>query len=406
MSEKPYFVPIIDNGGGFCRLDFMWAFLKTFGTRTVHSCRISDSHPSRSRNRAAKAFLESDSEYMLFIDADIVFDVHDIDRICQSTEPIIGGVYFLKQKQPVPCAQSLKTGSINLNGEPLEVRRTGTGFLRIHRSVFEKLKEVCPSYTNMTPSPQWDFFGSGVINDEWLSEDWWFCEKARECGFRVMLDTGLILRHEGMIHFPIIPDEPPQLRVCPETMRPHITALFAGEYLVPGIDPPKTVLDLGGNIGGFAVWARDQWPEAKIDSYEPNPDNRTLFKMNTVGLTGVTLHPYAVSDVAGKGTLFTGRDNCGQHSLKFNFEIGGEPVEIVSGADLPKAEFVKIDIEGSEMEFIRSYDFSDTKTVCLEYHTVFEKDATKAAMEEKGFMVVGNDIMNNTQGVYRMVRTP
>ena len=81
-------------------------------------------------------------------------------------------------------------------------------------------------------------------------------------------------------------------------------------------------------------------------------------------------------------------------------------MEIVSGSDLPKAEFVKIDIEGSELEFIRSYDFSDTKTVCLEYHTALEKEATKAAMEEKGFMVVGNDITNKTRGVYRVVRKP
>jgi hypothetical protein len=50
---------------------------------------------------------------------------------------------------------------------------------------------------------EWDFFPVGVVNKEYLSEDWYFCDKARALGFKVMLDTRVQLRHEGSAIFPL-----------------------------------------------------------------------------------------------------------------------------------------------------------------------------------------------------------
>ncbi len=50
---------------------------------------------------------------------------------------------------------------------------------------------------------EWDFFSVGVVNKEYLSEDWYFCDKARALGFRVMLDTRIQVRHEGSAIFPL-----------------------------------------------------------------------------------------------------------------------------------------------------------------------------------------------------------
>ncbi len=35
---------------------------------------------------------------------------------------------------------------------------------------------------------------------------------------------------------------------------------------------PETVLDVGGNIGLFALWAGVNFPQATIHVYEPNPE--------------------------------------------------------------------------------------------------------------------------------------
>jgi hypothetical protein len=35
--------------------------------------------------------------------------------------------------------------------------------------------------------------------------------------------------------------------------------------------PPKTILDVGANVGIFTLWAAHFFPEARIHSYEPNP---------------------------------------------------------------------------------------------------------------------------------------
>lgn len=404
MTKQKYFVPIMDNGGGTAKLDFVWSFLKSIGPRGVHSVRVSDSHPSRGRNRAAKLFLDTDCEYLLFIDSDIIFEEKDLLRLEESDEPLIGGTYFLKQREIVPCANALPGTAIKMTGEKIEVKRTGTGFMRIHRSVFEALKTVVPEYRNMSPSPQWDFFGSGVIDGEWLSEDWYFCDMARKVGIRTILDTGILLRHEGAIHYPVLPDALPKLKVCPETMKAHIEEIFAGEYTVKDMPAPATILDLGGNIGGFAIWASENWPEATITSFEPSAANCMMFEMNTKGKANITLHRAAVGPNAGSGRLYYGPSNAGEHSLVYHFGNGWEDVSIEAIENLPRAEFVKIDVEGMELEVCRKYDFSGTKTVCLEYHQEDFREQILGIMERAGFTNQGGHVHGMGVGVLKFTR--
>ena len=90
-----------------------------------------------------------------------------------------------------------------------EIARAGTGFLRVHRTVLEKMKDVGPSNANWSQhyvnhgSDEWEFFPVGVVNKEFLSEDWYFCDRARALGFKIMLDTRIQLRHEGVAIYPI-----------------------------------------------------------------------------------------------------------------------------------------------------------------------------------------------------------
>jgi len=237
------FLPLIDNGHGAIRANFLLSILRGFKDRDIHIDRFSDSLPSRARNRAAAHFLrETKRDYILFIDSDIIFDKHHIDFLMESDEPLLAGIYCKKSKGIEPCLNTLPGQPETPCGGYVEIARAGTGFLRIHRSVLEKLKDrqpierpspeklaelraklspeeyfyhlesvidqlrnewqTSPHYTNHG-ADEWDFFSAGVVSKEYLSEDWFFCDRARALGFKVMLDTRIQLRHEGSAIFPL-----------------------------------------------------------------------------------------------------------------------------------------------------------------------------------------------------------
>ncbi|MDI2128790.1 FkbM family methyltransferase [Yinghuangia seranimata] len=64
--------------------------------------------------------------------------------------------------------------------------------------------------------------------------------------------------------------------------------------LRPG-STPRSVLDVGGNLGQFAVTLRHFAPHAQIDVFEPNSAVVPLLEQNTAGLEGVRVWPYALS---------------------------------------------------------------------------------------------------------------
>ncbi len=204
------FLPVIDNGFGMVRMNYFFSFLNAFQGIKIHAHPFSDSLPSRARNRAAAHFLrETNLNYILFIDGDIIFSKEQIDMLDESDAMILGGIYCKKSKGIEPCLNTLPGHIETPVGGYQEIARQGTGFLRIHRSVLEKMKDCGEDnpnwsrhYTNHGQD-EWDFFQVGVVNKEYLSEDWYFCDKARALGFKVMLDTRIQLRHEGSAIFPL-----------------------------------------------------------------------------------------------------------------------------------------------------------------------------------------------------------
>lgn len=216
FKPKPIFVPLLDNGNGQVMANFMICHVAAFAGREIHMARASDSHADRGMNRIACDFLESNCDIWFNIDADILFQKKDIDRILSHDLPLVYGIYPKKQDDTPPCIACLSDegATPNANGL-LEVRRAGRGFMCVHRALLEAMKEEnggpCLLYDNHGRK-EWDFFKSGLIegeystNDgkrEWISEDWMFCDNARRLGYKVYADSKIVLGHEGskVYHF-------------------------------------------------------------------------------------------------------------------------------------------------------------------------------------------------------------
>ena len=52
------------------------------------------------------------------------------------------------------------------------------------------------------------------------------------------------------------------------------------QYLKDKIPYPNIILDVGGHIGSFGIYAKSIWPKARLIAIEPNKESCTLYKMN------------------------------------------------------------------------------------------------------------------------------
>jgi hypothetical protein len=213
------FLPLCHNGSGDIKAMFTACLLPAFAGRNYELYPCGDSHASRGCNKMANKFLETDCTDMLIIDCDILFSPVHINRILEHDLPLIYGPYPKKQPDCPPCVCGFPDGVRQVNQDLVEARRAGRGFLRVRREVLEAMKEEnggkALRYHNHG-KVEWDFFESGVVQGpqlscysdgekdeqgfplrEWISEDWFFCERARELGFRVLVDTRIALGHEG-----------------------------------------------------------------------------------------------------------------------------------------------------------------------------------------------------------------
>lgn len=172
---------------------------------------LGDSLVSRARNRIAAAFLASDCTHLLFLDSDLIFSPEHIARLVAHDLPIVAGLYPKKQKELGWVCNMLDTPK-EPEGDLQEVKYAGTGCLMIAREVFEEIlrfqwaEEYDPDDGD-EPGVKWDFFAVGVVELDgrrrYLSEDWFFCERARICGYRIMMDTRVVLKHVGQMIYPL-----------------------------------------------------------------------------------------------------------------------------------------------------------------------------------------------------------
>lgn len=212
-----------------------------------------DSLVSRARNKLSRNFLEGFPvkdqatgetvkvlcDWMLFIDTDLIFQASDVRKLydiaVQRGPNIYCGTYPIKQLKPKIVFNQLEGAVPDADGI-IEVRESGTGFMLIHRTVFEKMVEKFADQIryeadagNMSVARQieHDFFTVGVAMDpvykfkRYLSEDWYFCQRWREIGGKVLLHTMIQCQHIGQITYPVPPKD------IAEVAKIHADALAA-----------------------------------------------------------------------------------------------------------------------------------------------------------------------------------
>ena len=144
----------------------------------------------RARNVCHREFLKENYEWLLFIDSDCAPPADGLERLLLHNVEIVGGVVLTwKDGAPVPVALRRKgEGYAPHYGTGLEeVDVITMAFTLIHRSVLEALP---------LGSFAWEDCTDGT---DGLGEEFVFCERAKEAGFKIFCDYSLLVGHRKEI---------------------------------------------------------------------------------------------------------------------------------------------------------------------------------------------------------------
>lgn len=154
------------------------------------------------RNEAARALLDSDLEWLLFVDSDMGFEPLALDKLLAVadpvTRPVVGALCFGLQHRdpdgmggydtkPFPTLFDFVKGSFEIRWDyprdaVTRVSATGCAFLLIHRDVLAKFDDGT-------------WFDRARLGTELLGEDLSFCARAGEMGIPIHVHTGVRTSH-------------------------------------------------------------------------------------------------------------------------------------------------------------------------------------------------------------------
>lgn len=178
-------------------------FIRKTSKHTIIDAEVIGASVEHAKQIMYREFLKSDADYYFNIDADIMFlncdKFNPIDKLIELDKDIVGGIYVYKRQPILPTFRPLdlqkiyeETGKFpekyefNIPEELFEVKWLSGGCMMIKREVIEKMvkKYMIPNLPM-------------IHKGEYLSEDFAFCERAREMGYKILAEPSINLGHLG-----------------------------------------------------------------------------------------------------------------------------------------------------------------------------------------------------------------
>lgn len=205
--------------GGMMHSDYVNSLLEyqtagiEFGLATIGN----ESLITRARNSIISYFYEHQEKFthLLFLDADIKLPAAGLKTLIDFDKDIVGAA--------VPLKGYWKDGKPKYNiggfGEKVadhlfKTNRIGTGVMLLSKKAVAdlvgKAAEEGATYSNnasydnndtITNMTMYDVFQVGVVDGEYLSEDYWVCRTLKTLGYEIHVADSVIVTHHGMHGF-------------------------------------------------------------------------------------------------------------------------------------------------------------------------------------------------------------
>ena len=152
-----------------------------------------------------------------------------------------------------------------------------------------------------------------------------------------------------------------------------LQVFVAHDYRMPALPNARLVIDAGANIGMATVWFATKYPAAKVVAIEPDDGNFELLRRNTASYKNVVLLRKGLWHRATRLAITNPTD------APWSFEVDERPDgsidattlgDVARDLGLPKADIIKLDIEGSEREVLSSPPawINDVDVIFCELH--------------------------------------
>jgi hypothetical protein len=182
--------------GGQVRVEFMDCLLRTMpklreAEHSVETAYVTLPMIQRSRNILATAAFYRGDDFLLMLDADLIFSPDDIVRLVEANQPIIGLNYARKGLDWERIREAARRGV-----DACDLAAQGTtpagedcavpaGAMLIARRVLEAFAAQPQRWYENGPNEPREcaFFNAGVIAGRFISEDFYFCAEAAVMGF-------------------------------------------------------------------------------------------------------------------------------------------------------------------------------------------------------------------------------
>lgn len=204
---------------------------------------------------------------------------------------------------------------------------------------------------------------------------------------------------------------PPEVRVSGKAVKLHFPA---GEYaesdfiecfllnaygLGHKLGNVRSILDVGANVGFFALAAREYYPDTTIHAYEPNPRVVPLLRANTEGFN-VSIYPEAIGSeecfvtVLDEGPSDEARTRRSAESNGAVRQISlATAIERMGGS----VDLLKLDCEGAEWEILTLEGcWHGIRSIRAEIHFFNGEtlDHAEAALKRAGFEILLAEMKN------------
>lgn len=305
-------------------------------------------------------------DYLFSVDSDIVLPRDTLTKMLREDKDIISGLYI----QRIPNTHTLEiympTPNGGLDNVPLEeiehqriveIGACGFGCVLIKGDVLRKMEY-----------PHFHYQSSLNFQDT-VSEDVYFCMKAKENGFSIWADTTIRCEHIGQTKYLVRETGDPvtqRLRnLSKQDMLPKDHANFL--HTIKDMNP-KTIYDIGACVMHWTRKAREVWPDSRYVLFEAMEEVEPVFREN--GFEDYHLGVLSSQDNQEIEFYQNLEHPAGNSYYKENEQLSPMATELFSEdrkvrkitktldtvireKNLPIPNLVKMDVQGAELDVLK-----------------------------------------------------
>lgn len=188
-------------------VDSLMTLIRPPGTGML---RVAGKPVDIARNKIVEQFLEGPGTHLFFMDTDMVFEPHTLNRLFAHGKPIVSGTYFARTDTPVPHVYEYARTDENRVAWYRSMAPEFRAWQALHPELAEEVNAGCFPY--LDGLTECDAVGGGclliarevleAIPAPWFEcydtgggEDFDFCGKAQAAGYKVYADFAIQADH-------------------------------------------------------------------------------------------------------------------------------------------------------------------------------------------------------------------